>query len=158
FQQVIERVSDPALFLRPIVITNADFRFIVAEQLRECGLEADIVLEPARRDSGPAVAAAAPPGGTRGAPAVGVGAAARNIFRQPGEFLATCREAAAIAAAGHIVTFGIRPTRPATNYGYIRPGRKLNGDAALAVDAFVEKPDAATAATYVAESYLWNSG
>ena len=57
FQQVIERVSDPALFGRPIVITNADFRFIAAEQVRECGLEVDIVLEPTRRDSGPAVAA-----------------------------------------------------------------------------------------------------
>src|SRR5215510_14956908 len=59
FQQVIERISDRALFARPIVITNADFRFIAAEQIRECGVEADIVLEPARRDSGPAVAAAA---------------------------------------------------------------------------------------------------
>src|SRR5262249_27767575 len=55
----MERFSDPALFGRPIVITNAVFRFIAAEQMRECGLEADIVLEPARRDSGPAVAAAA---------------------------------------------------------------------------------------------------
>src|SRR5207244_7989344 len=69
-----------------------------------------------------------------------------------------CRQAATIAAAGHIVTFGIKPTGPATNYGYIRPGRKLNGGAALAVDAFVEKPDATKAATYVADKYLWNSG
>src|SRR5262245_35589994 len=53
FQQVMERVSDPSLFSRPIVITNTDFRFIAAEQLRECGVEADIMLEPARRDSGP---------------------------------------------------------------------------------------------------------
>ena len=57
-----------------------------------------------------------------------------------------------------IVTFGIRPTAPATNYGYIRPGAKLNGSAALEVEAFVEKPDAETAARYVAENYLWNSG
>ena len=56
FQQVLTRISDPGLFLRPIIITNADFRFIVAEQLRELGIEADIVLEPMRRDSGPAVA------------------------------------------------------------------------------------------------------
>ena len=65
---------------------------------------------------------------------------------------------ATTAADGHIVTFGIRPTGPATNYGYIRPGRKLNGEAVLVVDAFVEKPDAATARTYVASNYLWNSG
>src|SRR5262245_34496194 len=151
FQQVIERVSDPVLFGRPIVITNADFRFIVAEQLRECGLGADIVLEPARRDSGPAVAAAAALAATRDPQALVLVLAADNIFRKPEEFLATCREAATIAAAGHIVTFGIKPTRPATNYGYIRPGRKLNGGTALAVDAFVEKPDAAKAATYVAD-------
>src|SRR2546423_367726 len=55
FQQTLQRVSDPAIFGRPIVITYTDFRFIVAEQLRELGIEADIVLEPARRDSGPAV-------------------------------------------------------------------------------------------------------
>src|SRR5262249_41398883 len=59
FQQVIARVSDPELFARPIIITNTDFRFVVAEQLRERGVEADIVLEPMRRDSGPAVAISA---------------------------------------------------------------------------------------------------
>ncbi|HMK80987.1 MAG TPA: sugar phosphate nucleotidyltransferase, partial [Xanthobacteraceae bacterium] len=59
FQQTLQRISDPAAFARPIVITNTDFRFVVAEQLRELGIEADIVLEPERRDSGPAVAVAA---------------------------------------------------------------------------------------------------
>src|SRR5215213_7712880 len=59
FQQTLQRVTDPGLFARPIVITNTDFRFVVAEQLRELSIEADIVLEPARRDSGPAVAVAA---------------------------------------------------------------------------------------------------
>src|SRR5712672_596729 len=58
FQQTLERIADP-LFAQPIVITNADFRFIVAEQLRELNLTAEIVLEPARRDSGAAVAVAA---------------------------------------------------------------------------------------------------
>src|SRR5215471_1561903 len=59
FQQTLQRVTDPATFGRPIVITHSDFRFVVAEQLRELGIEADIVLEPMRRDSGPAVAVAA---------------------------------------------------------------------------------------------------
>src|SRR5260370_3506061 len=59
FQQVLARIADPDLFGRPIVITSADFRFVVAEQLRERNIEADIVLEPMRRDSGPAVAVAA---------------------------------------------------------------------------------------------------
>src|SRR5919108_2723814 len=158
FQQVLGRISEPELFARPIVITNTDFRFIVAEQLRECGIEADIVLEPARRDSGPAVAAAAALAAARDPQALVLVLAADNIFRKPEEFMATCRQAAKIAAAGRIVTFGIKPTRPATNYGYIRPGHALNGSAALVVDAFVEKPDAAKAATYVADNYLWNSG
>ena len=73
-------------------------------------------------------------------------------------FSTACRSAATAAAAGRIVTFGIKPSVPATSYGYIRPGAKLNGGAALAVDAFVEKPDAATATRYMADKYLWNSG
>src|SRR5437016_21211 len=59
FQQVLRRVSDPELFGRPIIISHSDFRFVVAEQLRDCALSADIVLEPVRRDSAPAVAVAA---------------------------------------------------------------------------------------------------
>ena len=66
--------------------------------------------------------------------------------------------AAAAAAEGRIVAFGIEPTHPVTSYGYIRPGEKLNGASVRAVAAFVEKPDAATAATYLADRYLWNSG
>jgi mannose-1-phosphate guanylyltransferase/mannose-6-phosphate isomerase len=62
------------------------------------------------------------------------------------------------AREGHIVTFGIRPSGPKTGYGYIRPGAALGHEGVHAVAAFVEKPDAATAARYVAEGYLWNSG
>src|SRR5207342_1786570 len=69
-----------------------------------------------------------------------------------------CRCAATAAAEGRIITFGIERTYPATNYGYIRPGEKLNGVSVRAIEAFVEKPDAEIAATYVAERYLWNSG
>jgi mannose-1-phosphate guanylyltransferase / mannose-6-phosphate isomerase len=158
FQQVIARVSDPELFARPIIITNADFRFVVAEQLRERGVEADIVLEPMRRDSGPAVAISALLAAERDRNALVLVLAADHLVRKPDEFRAVCRRAAATAAEGRIVTFGIEPTYPATSYGYIRPGEKLNGATACTVEAFVEKPDAATAANYVAERYLWNSG
>ncbi len=158
FQQVLTRISDPSLFSRPIVITNADFRFVVAEQLRELGIEADIVLEPSRRDSGPAVAVSAVLAAQRDRDALVLVLAADHVVRNPEEFRQACRRAADAAAAGRIVTFGIEPTYPATNYGYIRPGKKLNGSSVQAVEAFVEKPDAATAATYVAEGYLWNSG
>ena len=158
FQQVLRRISEPSLFGRPIVITSAEFRFVVAEQLRESGIEADIVLEPMRRDSGPAVAVAAVLAAERTADAITLVLAADHVVRKQAEFLKVCRQAAAVAADGHIVTFGIRPDHPAVNYGYIQPGRKLNGGTAHVVDAFVEKPDAATAARYVAEKYLWNSG
>src|SRR5215510_15072000 len=158
FQQVLARITDPELFARPIVITNADFRFVVAEQLRECGIEADIVLEPMRRDSGPAVTVAAVLAAERDRNALVVVLAADHVIRKPEEFRDTCRSAASAAAEGRIVTFGIEPTGPVTSYGYIRPGKKLNGASVRAVDAFVEKPDAASAATYVADRYLWNSG
>jgi mannose-1-phosphate guanylyltransferase/mannose-6-phosphate isomerase len=158
FQQTLERITDPTLFGRPIIITSGEFRFIVAEQLRELGIEADIVLEPMRRDSGPAVAIASALAARRDPAATVLVLAADHIVRKPEEFLAACRAAAGAVADGRIVTFGIRPTMSATSYGYIRPGAKLNGAAVLAVDAFVEKPDAATAERYVAENYLWNSG
>jgi mannose-1-phosphate guanylyltransferase/mannose-6-phosphate isomerase len=158
FQQVIERVSNSDLFARPIIITNTEFRFLAAEQLRECGVEADIVLEPSRRDSGPAVAVAAALAAERDPQALVLVLAADNDIRKRDEFMLACEQAAAAAAEGRIVTFGIRPSHPATNYGYIRPGRQLNGGTAQVVDAFVEKPDAATAANYVADNYLWNSG
>jgi mannose-1-phosphate guanylyltransferase/mannose-6-phosphate isomerase len=158
FQQVLARVNDAELFARPIVITNADFRFVVAEQLRERGIEADIVLEPVRRDSGPAVAVSAVLAAERNRDALVLVLAADHVVRKPEEFREACQRAATAAADGRIVTFGIEPTHPATNYGYIRPGEKLNGRSVLAVEAFVEKPDAVTATNYVADRYLWNSG
>jgi mannose-1-phosphate guanylyltransferase/mannose-6-phosphate isomerase len=158
FQQVLARISDRDLFARPIIITSADFRFVVAEQLRERNVEADIVLEPMRRDSGPAVAVAAVLAMERDREALALVLAADHVIRKPQEFHDVCRRAAAAAAEGRIVTFGIEPTHAATNYGYIRPGEQLNGASVRAVDAFVEKPDAATAAGYVADRYLWNSG
>ena len=83
FQQVLTRISDPSLFSRPIVITNADFRFVVAEQLRELGIEADIVLEPSRRDSGPAVAVSAVLATQRDHDALVLVLAADHVVRKP---------------------------------------------------------------------------
>jgi mannose-1-phosphate guanylyltransferase/mannose-6-phosphate isomerase len=158
FQQVLGRIRDQAIFDRPIVITNSDFRFIVAEQMRECGIAGDIVLEPIRRDSAMAVGVAAVLGGTRDPASTVIVLAADHVVRDPDAFARACLQAMAAAAGGRIVTFGIPPTFPATNYGYIRPGAKLDGGSAFAVDAFVEKPDAATAGRYIADRYLWNSG
>jgi mannose-1-phosphate guanylyltransferase / mannose-6-phosphate isomerase len=158
FQQVLDRIGDATLFERPIVITNSDFRFIVAEQMRECAIEGDIVLEPIRRDSAMAVGVAAALAAARDPASIVIVLAADHVMRDPDAFARACREALVAAADGRIVTFGTPPAFPATNYGYIRPGAKLDGGSAFAVDAFVEKPDAAIARRYIADRYLWNSG
>ncbi|EKS36367.1 mannose-1-phosphate guanylyltransferase/mannose-6-phosphate isomerase [Afipia broomeae] len=157
FQETMLRVSDPKLFVRPIVITNAAYRFMVLEQLGEIGLEADILLEPARRDSGPAIATGAAFALTRDPDAVVLALAADHVVRDAAAFVDACRKALSVANAGSIVTFGVLPERPATEYGYIRPGEVVSGDVRK-VSKFVEKPDPATAAGYVADGYLWNCG
>ncbi len=157
FQETMRRVSDPVLFGRPIVITNAQYRFIVAEQLEEIGVAADILLEPARRDSGPAIASGAAFAARRDGDPLVMALAADHVVRDAPAFVAACRKAAAAAAGGRIVTFGVRADRPATEYGYIRPGPSIGGEV-FAVETFVEKPDAATAEKYIAQGYLWNSG
>jgi mannose-1-phosphate guanylyltransferase/mannose-6-phosphate isomerase len=157
FQETTRRVSDPALFGRPIVVTNSQYRFLVAEELAAIGVEADILLEPMRRDSGPAIAAGAAFALTRGGDPVIVALAADHVITDPAGFAKICGLAADAAAAGRIVTFGVRPTRPATEYGYIRAGVAIE-PGLFAIEKFVEKPDAKTAARYVTEGYLWNSG
>ena len=157
FQDTILRVSEPGLFARPIVITNGQYRFLVAEQLAEISAEADILLEPVRRDSGPAIAAAAAFAQRRGKDAMLLVLAADHVVKDTAGFVAACRNAQPAAADGRIVTFGVRPDQPNTEYGYIRPGAPLD-NGALVLDKFVEKPNEETAHRYVADGYLWNSG
>jgi mannose-1-phosphate guanylyltransferase/mannose-6-phosphate isomerase len=159
FQTLIQALAASDQFLAPVVITNHDYRFLVAEQLAEVGACGQIVLEPMRRDSGPAVAVAAELAFDRQPDMVVALLAADHAIGREAEFLRLCGEAASGAARGHIVTFGIRPSVPATAYGYIRPGKPIDGQSAICkVEAFVEKPDRATAERYIAEGYLWNSG
>jgi mannose-1-phosphate guanylyltransferase / mannose-6-phosphate isomerase len=158
FQQVLARVADPDTFAPPIVLTNVEFRFTVADQIQRADASADIVLEPTGRDSGPAIAVAAELAARRDRETLLLVLAADHIVRDTEGFRRACRDAIAAAQAGHLVTFGVHPSAPATSYGYIRPGPKLAGSGAHKVEAFVEKPDQATAASYVAEGFLWNSG
>ncbi|SHN82771.1 mannose-1-phosphate guanylyltransferase/mannose-6-phosphate isomerase [Bradyrhizobium erythrophlei] len=157
FQETILRVSDHQLFDRPIVITNKAYRFMVAEQLAEIGLAADILLEPMRRDSGPAIAAGSAFAETRATDAVVLALAADHVVADNAAFVAACREGLVAADQGRIVTFGVKPERAATEYGYINPGEAVSGQV-RAVKQFVEKPDAAKAAEYVKAGYFWNSG
>src|SRR5690242_12971796 len=157
FQDTLLRVSDADLFERPIVITNAAYRFMVLEQLAEIGMEADVLLEPARRDSGPAIAAGAAFAQSRDKDAVVLALAADHVVRDAAAFIAACREGLAAAHGGRIVTFGVKPERPATEYGYINPGEAVSGEV-RAVTRFVEKPDQPTAADYIKSGFFWNSG
>jgi mannose-1-phosphate guanylyltransferase len=130
-------------------------RFIVAEQLRAAAVKADIVLEPTRR-----------PWQSLSARRLSANAIQKHWFWcWPPTTSCVIRmrsktrvERQPKPTEGLIVTFGLTSTFPAKNYGCIRPGVKLNGGAAFSVEAFVEKPDAETAATYVNEKFLWNSG
>jgi mannose-1-phosphate guanylyltransferase/mannose-6-phosphate isomerase len=158
-QETVKRVSDPALFDKPLIVTQRDYRFIVREQLEEIGAEGEIVLEPARRDSGPAVAAAARIASEQASDALVLILAADHVARDPAQFIAAVRSAVGAARTGRIVTFGIRPDHAATGYGYIRPGPPIAGASpALAIEAFVEKPDTKTAERYLESGYLWNAG
>ncbi|MEA2982827.1 MAG: mannose-phosphate guanylyltransferase / mannose-6-phosphate isomerase [Alphaproteobacteria bacterium] len=158
YQDTLLRVADRGLFAPPIVITGADFRFFARRQAEDIGIEATVVIEPMRRDSGPAVAAAAVLARNRDSDAVVLALAADHVILDVEEFRATCLVGLKAAEAGRIVTFGITPSAPKTSYGYIRRGKPAGPDGVYAVEAFVEKPNPETAAGYVAEGYLWNSG
>ena len=157
YQETLLRVQDP-MFAPPIVITGPNFHFFARRQAEEVGVEATVVIEPMRRDSGPAIAAATAIAAIRDPQAVVLALAADHIILDVEAFRATCLAGRAAAEAGRIVTFGIKPTDPKTSYGYILPGEAIGGGGVYAVKSFVEKPDPTTAARYVHDGYLWNSG
>src|SRR4051794_37037447 len=157
FEDALARVADPRLFSPPVVVTSEAYRFLVRDQMRRQGIEGTILLEPCRRDSGPAIAAAAALALREAPQAVLLILAADHRIPDPEAFRAAVRDGLEAARAGAIVTFGIRPSGPTTGYGYIRPGEAV-GERVRRVGAFVEKPDLATAKRYLAEGYLWNSG
>ena len=157
YQETLLRVQHP-MFAPPIVITGPNFHFFARRQAEEVGVDATVVIEPMRRDSGPAIAAATAIVASRDPQAVVLALAADHIILDVDAFRATCLAGRAGAEAGHIVTFGIKPTEPKTSYGYILPGEAIGDGKVRAVKSFVEKPDLATAERYLREGYLWNSG
>ncbi len=147
-------------FASPIVICNEAHRFLVAELLGRSGIEATIVLEPTGRNTAPAVTAAALLVCERDPDGLMLVLPSDHVVRDGEAFRDAVLTAAEAAAAGRLVTFGVKPDRPETSYGYIRAGEPLPGLVGVrAVELFVEKPDLATAADYLAAgSYFWNSG
>ncbi|MSO72772.1 MAG: mannose-1-phosphate guanylyltransferase/mannose-6-phosphate isomerase [Rhodospirillaceae bacterium] len=142
----------------PIVVCNNAHRFVVAEQLRAVGIEPKaIIVEPEGRNTAPAACVAALL--LEGEPdALMLVMPSDHLVRMPEAFFEAVTKAVPVAQSGRLVAFGIRPTAPATAYGYIKQGETLEG-AAHAVARFVEKPNAATAADFVKSGdYFWNGG
>src|SRR3954467_4197487 len=158
FQDTVLRVSDPSLFGEPVIITGRDYSHLVADQLEGVGRTGTILLEPMRRDSGPAIAAAASFVRKRDPGSLLLVMAADHVIRDIPAFLAAVCSAGDAAAEGYLMLFGITPDRPATGYGYIQPSATRIGQSCFKVEAYVEKPDFETAKAYIAKGYLWNSG
>lgn len=159
-QETALRVADRERFNAPIVIANAEHRFVIAEQLRALGIhDATIVLEPVGRNTTAAAAIAALVETGRDPEGLILILAADHVVRDPPALLAAVFNSLPAALAGRFVLFGVQPTHPATGYGYIQRGT-VETDVAnvYPVQRFVEKPDAETAQSYLASGdYLWNS-
>jgi mannose-1-phosphate guanylyltransferase/mannose-6-phosphate isomerase len=148
-------------FAPPLIVCNSEHRFLIAEQMRQAGTEPQgIVLEPVGRNTAPAAAIAALIVADQDPESLMLLMPADHIVRNRTAFLQAVDRAAAAARQDYLVTFGISPDAPETGYGYIRRGAPLKDLAdSFAVARFVEKPDAATAAGYLASGdYSWNSG
>jgi mannose-1-phosphate guanylyltransferase/mannose-6-phosphate isomerase len=141
----------------PMVVCNEEYRFVIAEQLRLMGRPGTIVLEPMGRNTAPALTLAALAATKNEADTVLLVMPADHVMLDTEAFQSAVRQGAALAAQGAVVTFGITPDAPETGYGYIQAGEPYLE--ARRIARFVEKPDLATAQTYLdAGSYLWNSG
>ena len=159
FQASAQRMTGPG-YAAPLVVTNSDFRFIVTEQMAAVGVDPGaILIEPAGRNTAPAVLAAALHLAQSDPEGLMLVAPSDHVIPDSAAFQAAVDVAAVAARAGRMVTFGITPDRPETGYGYL----ELAGDAmpgtAISLKRFVEKPDQATAAAMLRDGhYLWNAG
>ena len=160
-QQTQQRLAGLPGLGAPLLICNEDHRFIVAEQLRQIGVEPQaILLEPIGRNTAPAVAVAALQATAHGEDPLLLVLAADHVIRDAATFRATVAAGMAAAEAGQLVTFGIVPTAPETGYGYIEAAQSLLGaNEPVPIARFVEKPDRATAEQFLATGrFTWNSG
>ncbi|KVX59137.1 mannose-1-phosphate guanylyltransferase/mannose-6-phosphate isomerase [Burkholderia cepacia] len=160
-QQTAIRLQHIPSAAAPIIVTNNEQRFLVAEQLRQVNITpSSIVLEPVGRNTAPAIAIAALLALHESPDALLLVLPSDHVILNEPVFIAAANEAATIAADQHLVTFGITPTEAHTGFGYIRRGPAIaDGKQVYKVDAFVEKPDAPTAERFLNDgNYSWNSG
>lgn len=143
----------------PVVITNAEQRFLAADQLAEIGIEARaLLLEPAGRNTAPAVAAAALHVARADPEAVLLVQPSDHVIGDLAAFQAAVAEAVAAAQEGYLVTFGMPPTEPASGYGYIEAGDAIRGNT-FRIRRFIEKPSVDKARALLAQGgFYWNSG
>ncbi len=143
-----------------LIVCNEAHRFLVAEQMAAIEMHARIMLEPKGRNTAPAVALAAFQIASEDEDALMLVMPADHVIRDVSAFQAAVGKGVEAAEQGKLVTFGIVPSRPETGYGYVKAvPNGDDGDAAVAVEAFVEKPDLGTAKQYVAGGeHFWNSG
>lgn len=153
-QQTVSRFDNLGNVADPTFVCNEEHRFLVAEQVRQLGrIPARILLEPAGRNTAPALTLAALSLREQHGDALMLVMPADHVISDTGAFQASLHNGVEHATRGRLVTFGIVPDAPETGYGYIRRGRGAE------VAEFVEKPDAATARRYIeAGEYFWNSG
>jgi mannose-1-phosphate guanylyltransferase / mannose-6-phosphate isomerase len=142
----------------PVIVCGDEHRFVTAEQLRASGVTARLVVEPARRDTAPALTLAAALAAGENEDVILVVMPADHAILDKPAFQQAIARAAVHAERGAIATLGVPPTRPDTGFGYIRLGDELDGGA-FALERFVEKPALELATQYVASgAYWWNSG
>ena len=164
FQASAQRMTGQAGGLdlaAPVVLTNSDFRFIVAEQLQAAGIDPGaILIEPEGRNTAPAVLAAALHAAAQDPGAILLVAPSDHVIPDTAAFQEAVARGLGAVEAGQMVTFGITPARPETAYGYLELTAVPGDDGApVPLSRFVEKPDAARAAEMLAAgSYLWNAG
>lgn len=158
FQASATRLKGPGIGL-PLVVTGPDFRFIATDQLAEMGVEqATVLIEPAARNTAPAILAAALWVEARDPDALMLVMPSDHVIPDAAAFAATVARAEPEARAGRLVTFGIVPERAETGYGWLELSETPT-EAPQPLKRFVEKPDAATAeAMLEAGTYLWNAG
>jgi mannose-1-phosphate guanylyltransferase / mannose-6-phosphate isomerase len=163
--KTVQRAAKAASARKLLLVTNRDYYFISKDEVArtlgpDSAINAGYLLEPVGRNTAAAIAAAAHWVAANVSPdAIMLVLAADHLIEPVEEFLRATEQAAALAARGKLVTFGIRPESPETGYGYIEAGKNFEGGDAREVLRFVEKPDAQTAQAYLESgNFLWNSG
>lgn len=158
-QDTVGRLNGVAELAAPIVVCNEEHRFTIAEQMREINvIPSSIILEPFGKNTAPAVAISALQAQKQEQDPVLLVLPADHVISNTQAFHAAISAGYKAAMDNQLVTFGVVPSSPETGYGYIKSGAELT-DGVYKVDAFVEKPDAQTAQTYLDEgNYYWNSG